>query len=277
MIKRLFHSLFRTAGFELLHADPDPVLKTMRRMHQAIRLQPPDSLDRLHLTGALARDQYLRSIVTSRGIDTVLDVGANVGQFGRLLREIGYEGPICSFEPMDAARAELTKLASAEKGRWTVLPYGLSSSRRKEQLNVTRDSTFSSLDVASPYGSARFGGMMDVVAQQTVELTTLDEIWPSVVASDAKRVMLKCDTQGHDLEVLQGAVNSLRNVDVVLTEATFTPIYRSTARYTALEQRLQAHGFKSGGIFPVSYDPRTLELIEADVFYVREDCDRTRE
>src|SRR4026209_949390 len=41
-------------------------------------------------------------------IDCVIDVGANRGQYGRLLRtEVGYRGYIASFEPQSTALKEL--------------------------------------------------------------------------------------------------------------------------------------------------------------------------
>src|SRR4051794_33214847 len=50
-------------------------------------------------------------------IDHVIDIGANVGQFGSSLRAVGYKGSIYSFEPVPEACAELEKRASRD-ARW---------------------------------------------------------------------------------------------------------------------------------------------------------------
>jgi FkbM family methyltransferase len=50
-------------------------------------------------------------------VDLVVDVGANIGQYGRLLRDWGYDGRILSFEPMRDEYAVLSRVADAD-GWW---------------------------------------------------------------------------------------------------------------------------------------------------------------
>ena len=41
----------------------------------------------------------LKKLLEFKKIDFVIDVGANEGRYGKMLREIGYKGKIISFEP----------------------------------------------------------------------------------------------------------------------------------------------------------------------------------
>src|SRR5688572_14573283 len=60
---------------------------------------------------------HLRKILHDYRVDTVIDVGANVGQFGKLTRSLGYKGMIHSFEPVESAFSELSKEAAKDR-RW---------------------------------------------------------------------------------------------------------------------------------------------------------------
>src|SRR3546814_15900459 len=55
------------------------------------------------------------------GIETLLDVGANKGQFARDARASGFHGDIYSFEPLAVAHA-ICSAAARSDPRWTVLP-----------------------------------------------------------------------------------------------------------------------------------------------------------
>src|SRR5439155_10810610 len=82
--------------------------------------------------------------VASLDITLVFDVGANVGQFGKLLRNSGYGGRIVSFEPVNSAYAQLSS-AAAHDPNWTTIPAALGTSKGEATINVNRNSDMSSL------------------------------------------------------------------------------------------------------------------------------------
>ena len=55
------------------------------------------------------------------GLRTIVDVGANVGQYGKSLREWGYKGRIVSFEPLTSAHGILSRTAAGDD-TWIVAP-----------------------------------------------------------------------------------------------------------------------------------------------------------
>src|SRR5664280_832550 len=90
-------------------------------------------------------DARLATLLKHHGIDLVLDIGANVGQYGRLLRSVRYEGAIVSFEPLLAAYQHL-QAAAANDPLWIVGPRVAIGDREGDvQMNVSANSVSSSL------------------------------------------------------------------------------------------------------------------------------------
>jgi hypothetical protein len=66
-----------------------------------------------------AAQPSLNDLLREERINLILDVGANIGQFAREVREYGYTERIISFEPQTAAHARLRDLAARDPN-WTV-------------------------------------------------------------------------------------------------------------------------------------------------------------
>jgi hypothetical protein len=78
-----------------------------------------------------------------------------------------------------------------------------------------------------------------------------------------ERPYLKLDTQGFDIEVLQGSRDSLGAVRALQTEASVIGIYKGMPGYVEIIRYLDEHGFDITGFYPVSRDS-SLRLVEFD-------------
>jgi len=93
---------------------------------------------------------------------------------------------------------------------------------------------------------------------------TLDGVLPALQERIGfKRPYLKIDTQGFDIEVLQGGNESLDAVRALQTEASVIGIYKGMPGYMETIRYLGDSGFDITGFYPVSRD-RSLRLIEFD-------------
>ena len=85
--------------------------------------------------------------------------------------------------------------------------------------------TLSSLHKLNDYGQQRFRPSEGFrIREIEVPLTTIDEVLSEQAAS---RVLVKIDTQGHDLAVLAGAAGSLTRIVAFQTEVPTHPIYEA--------------------------------------------------
>src|SRR5262249_3969903 len=76
------------------------------------------------------------ALMKRHGINMVLDVGANTGQYGTLLRQLGFRGRIVSFEPLSDAFAALQRTA-ANDPFWSCHNIGLSDVDATASINVS--------------------------------------------------------------------------------------------------------------------------------------------
>ena len=218
-----------------------------------------------HKLGNFPLMQHTRSIIRDRNIDTVIDVGANRGQFGRFLRDdVGYCGPIISFEPLPHAFEVLQKEAQGDVN-WKVFNVAIGRCRGTLPFNVMASDDFSSFK--HPNRDNLFRGSNEVVAQLEVKVDRLDQLIPAERFS-FHRAFLKMDTQGYDLDVLFGADGLLDQIQAVQTELSFLPIYDAMPSFEHVLRELAARGFAISGMYPITLTK--LQAVECDCLLVRE-------
>jgi len=186
----------------------------------------------------------------------VLDVGAHVGQYGRFLRNIGYTGHIVSFEPVSANFARLER-QSAGDPKWQALQIALGDEEGTVPINVARVTQFTSFLSPSHYSLAQFSGFSDVDRVEMVERKRLDSVFTKVLGSLGEpRVFLKLDTQGHDLNVVEGTGACLPYIRGLQSELSVKPLYEGITGYLSAMSSLNKKGFEVTGMFPVTRDPQ---------------------
>jgi|GEM_PF-4301797 len=80
---------------------------------------------------------HLGKFLESRKIGVVLDVGANIGQFGRELRDQGYRGLIVSFEPVKSVFETLKNVADSD-GAWEAHNFALGPAPGRMPIKVAK-------------------------------------------------------------------------------------------------------------------------------------------
>jgi FkbM family methyltransferase len=160
--------------------------------------------------------------------------------------------------------------AAAADPKWVVRREALGRTQSKGLLAVCSNSVFSSLNAINEFGRKRFGSQVDSLGHESVDVVPLDSIREEFAPRGSRRILLKVDTQGSDLDVLAGAADTMNDVVATLSEASVVPIYDKAARLIDLIQTMEGHGLVLSSLFPISHDhPPSLALLELDCYFVR--------
>lgn len=200
------------------------------------------------------------------GIDVVLDVGANVGQYASEVRGAGYTGHLVSFEPLSTAFEELQHAAERD-GNWQCLNVALGSRREEAQLNVSGYSESSSLlPMEERHVSAL--PLSAYVGRETVSVTTLDAVATEIASAHAT-LWLKLDVQGYEAEVLNGARETLGRCVGVECELSLVPLYEGQALGHDVMSLLADHGFRAVAVEEAFSDPASQETLQLNAIFLR--------
>ena len=212
---------------------------------------------------------HLAYLLKKLEINLVLDVGANVGQYGSELRRIGYQGLIFSFEPVKQAYSDLCDLAQNDK-LWKSFNFALGSTEETLRINVTTATNLSSFFTPNEYAHESFQSQTPVVEVQNVEVHRLDNLQPLIASSiQSPRILLKMDTQGFDIQVMKGAFGCLNDIMAVQSELSVLPLYENMPNYLDALSLYKEYGFEVTGIYPISRDRENLVVMEFDGFLVK--------
>jgi len=210
----------------------------------------------------------LRRAITSLGVDHVFDVGAHHGEFVRTLRhEAGFTGMITSFEPSEKTFGTLQG-GLADDGRWRGMNVALGEQDGSAELHIFSGANFNSVHDLNVVGRERFPALT-VDGVETVRVRRLDRVIEELgLDLSTSVVLLKTDTQGHDLDVIRGAGSALDQFAAVLMETAVIPIYEGVPTVDVAIAELREQGFDPAGFFPVIWAADRLRVMEFDALFV---------
>ena len=213
-------------------------------------------------------DAQIAQALRTFGIDLVLDVGANTGQYGQLLRSLGYAGRIMSFEPLGEAHRQL-QATTARDALWTAARRTAVGEQDGEiTINIAGNSASSSIREmldshreAAPHSA--------YVGTETVPIARLDALTAGLLAGAA--TLLKIDTQGYEAQVMAGGPATLAAARAVQVELSLLPLYKGQASLEEMLALMAGHGLVLWAIWPGFADPVTGRVLQAEAVFARPD------
>lgn len=202
--------------------------------------------------------QRRQRMLSHYGIDVLLDVGANAGQYATEVREAGFRGVIHSYEPLSGPFGELAA-ASSKDPCWHAHQVAVGDTTGRITINISGATKFSS---ALPITERALTESPDAayVGNEDVALDTLDNLGADV---EADNLGLKIDVQGFEGAVLDGGEKTLARTRFLEMELSPRPVYDGQMLMLEALERLDRLGFVlscTENIYPVPHTGRSWQF-----------------
>jgi FkbM family methyltransferase len=187
---------------------------------------------------------------------SIVDIGANRGQFALIARNYFPNAKIISFEPL-AEAAKIFRDIFSSDSKVHLYENALGSVRKQMEIHVSKRDDSSSLLPISGLQDRIFPGTAEKETR-TVEVKTLDEILS--VDSIEQPALLKIDVQGFEIDVLKGCESLLPSFEYVYVECSFVELYEGQSLAHDVISFLSTEGFTLSGIFNLSYSKQGFPI-----------------
>jgi FkbM family methyltransferase len=200
------------------------------------------------------------------GIRTVIDVGANTGQFATAVHEVLPDASIHSFEPLEDCFVTMVKRLGAMPGFHA---YQVALGNDDATVDFNR-SAFSQSSSVLPMASLHREAFAWSAENTTVKvpLRRLDEFAANL--SLQPETLLKVDVQGYEDRVLLGGENVVRACKYVILETSLDSLYEGQASFEQIYRIMGGFGFHYAGNVDQLPNPLDGRILQADALFVRD-------
>ncbi|WP_375482282.1 FkbM family methyltransferase [uncultured Mycobacterium sp.] len=220
-----------------------------------------------HRVAAAVEHEEALAALTLR---TVVDVGANRGQFALFALHSFPAARIVSLEPLATPAARFRRVFAKER-RVTLHHAALGPETGQFTMHVSRHDDSSSLLPITATQGQLFRGT-DEVRTETVRTAPLSEFLDG--NSIQEPALLKLDVQGYELEALRACGELLDKFAYVCAEGSFIELYEGQVLADDLVAWLREHGYELVRGYGAVSDEHG-QTIQADMLFKRTD-DRQR-
>lgn len=178
-----------------------------------------------------------------RDIRTVLDVGANEGQFAAAALLAFPNAQVYSFEPIEECFSKLAR-------QFERIPNFRAFKTAVGDLNGELEfhhNNFSPSSSFLPIAATHVRNFPYTAEAKTirVKVARLDDLLSQIHTEG--NILLKVDVQGYEDKVLAGATETLKSVNAIIVETSFTELYHGQSLFEDIYSFLTNYGFKYKG------------------------------
>lgn len=185
--------------------------------------------------------------------NTIIDVGANTGQFARKISIFFPNARLYCFEPLPEPFDALTSWARTEKGRVTTFNLAIGEDESDVEMFLHEDHTPSSSLLATTELTNRHFPFTKSQKQILVRQTTLDTALAHVQSELSPNILIKLDVQGYEDRVIAGGRQIFEMATACILEVSLDSLYEGQAGFRELLALLDSLDFRYRGNLDQTY------------------------
>ena len=202
-----------------------------------------------------------------RGYDirTVLDIGANTGQFASQIHALLPNARIYSFEPLADCYGELVKRMGGVPG-FRAFNLALGDTSGAGSMHRSEFSPSSSLLPMEGLHREAFPHT-ERTRVEKIEIRRLDELEGDMEI--VGNILIKIDVQGAEDKVIRGGRGLMSRASALIIETGFYPLYLGQPLFNDIYDMIRRDGFIFMGCEGAIRDPRDGVILQCDSVFLR--------
>jgi len=198
-------------------------------------------------------------------IQTVVDVGANTGQFAAEIHAILPEATLYSFEPLRECYDLLIENMN-HVPKFRAFNFALGSEESHTEMHRSDFTPSSSILRMSELCKQAFPYTgKDVI--EKIAIKQLDD-----VARDldlAENILIKIDVQGFEDKVIAGGLRTIQKAKLLIVEMSFETLYDGQPLFDTVYETVKRMGFAYHGNYSQILNPIDGNILQADGIFIK--------
>lgn len=215
LVKAFVKNIFNKAGFEII-----PIKKS-----------PKHNLLGLH----------------NFPIRSIIDVGANSGQFAKTITAFFPEANIYCIEPLPDVFHQLSSWARRQNGKVKTFNFALGDIQGISEMMFHVDHSYSSSLLRTTDHARSIFPQIQHQSTILVKVTTLDSFVDDLPRTLDGDILIKLDVQGFEDRVIRGGMETFRKARACILEINLDQLYENQAGFIGLANLLHGLGYRYVG------------------------------
>lgn len=203
--------------------------------------------------------------ILKESVRTVIDVGANNGEFAQMARHYCPNSAILCFEPLPDCQESLATVGELI-GNCQIFPFALGDRDCETTMHVNEWNASSSLLQMNKRHVEEWP-----FTEQSRDITVTVQRLDAVLSKDqiAQPCIMKLDVQGFELKALRGAEMLLPCVSAIVLETSSYALYEEQSKFADVYKFLMDHDFVFRGAIDTCFSTQDDSILQFDALFER--------